>query len=533
MKLIKESLYRNMKNIFYLKKLKNERASFQIIGGVAVVNLLLAAAAFIKDVAFAAYMGTTREADAFLLAFFIPDTIGNNLLGAAIAVACVPVFSVLFEKKEIHRLKRSFSLITLISLVFTGLLMLFFYLYREFIIKNLGNGFPDEAMELCSQLLGIFLPSILLLPAAYIGNSALQVTGRFKTAAFTPVLYNLISLGGIIFAVLWAQEKHMGVFTIAQAVFLGFFFEFVYVLFYTQREGISFFYPGMYRNFFKPDKEEREDIRDIFRVFFPYLAILLSSQLVFLIERFLAAGLEAGTVSGLNYAFRLAQFPIWVFIAAISVVVLPSMSKSAGQNQSGSFEKTLGKAFEAVLIVALPLTLSFFILREPIVSVLLKRGAFDGHSAGLTAAILAGYSLTIVFQGISIICLRAFIAVQKMGIPLVVYLLSAGINIGADWILTPWIGSPGLGWGAAAGALFNAAFMLFFLKGRFPGVKLIYSGKLGGMLAANLLLALGLIFFRLFWPSFSQGYTAYGYGIVSGLVCIVIYVLGLRVCKAV
>jgi len=106
----------------------------------------------------------------------------------------------------------------------------------------------------------------------------------------------------------------------------------------------------------------------------------------------------------------------------------------------------------------------FFVLRVPIVSFMLQRGSFDSGSVQVTAGILAGYSLTIVFQSVVFISLRAFLAAGRILSPLVVAVISSGVTIILDFYLVDVAGSAGLGYGAAIGALINSIMILFILK---------------------------------------------------------------------
>ena len=213
-----------------------------------------------------------------------------------------------------------------------------------------------------------------------------------------------------------------------------------------------------------PTTEELLDLKEIFSVFLPYLFILLSTQSVLSVERYLASNLEVGTIAGLNYAYRIAQFPVWVFVAAVSVVIFPSMSKLKGLGHDEYVQKTFTKALWMVLVITVPLSISLYFLREPIIAILLQRGAFNHHSLHVTAGILSGYSLTIVGQGMVVVGLRFFMAQGQMIRPLLIFIMAAMVNIGADLLLVNKVGSEGLGYGAAAGAFINAGMIYYFIQ---------------------------------------------------------------------
>jgi peptidoglycan biosynthesis protein MviN/MurJ (putative lipid II flippase) len=196
----------------------------------------------------------------------------------------------------------------------------------------------------------------------------------------------------------------------------------------------------------------------------PYLLIILASQSVLYFERYLASLLDEGSVSGLNYAYRLAQFPNWVFAAAIGTVILPAMSKSQGLGNTHEMQSMFDKSLRWILILSAPVSILLYGLREPIVSIFLQRGAFDAVSMGLTTDVLKGYSLAIVAQSIAIIGLRVFIASGKMFFPLFSFFFSSTVNIIADLFLINHLGLSALGYGAAIGAIINAVLIIYGLK---------------------------------------------------------------------
>ena len=98
------------------------------IGAVMMVNLLLAVFALIRDICVASYLGTTSQADALLLAYFLPDTAGNVLIAAAVGVSCVPAFSKLLVREEYLLLNKSVKNVNISVLVLS--LILFMVLFR-------------------------------------------------------------------------------------------------------------------------------------------------------------------------------------------------------------------------------------------------------------------------------------------------------------------------------------------------------------------------------------------------------------------
>lgn len=453
-------MYRMLKDLKARKRYLKDTITFLIL-----INMMLAIVALLRDIFLASYLGTSFQADALVLALFLPDTVGNNLLAASIGVACVPVFSRLFIKNKMDQLFLCLRNLTVSFLMGSFILLALFYVLKGELVGVLGKGLSLEAASLCLKLFCIIMPTIVLFPLVTIGSSIMQVFNHFVIPGLAPLLFNWIFLGAIISVCIFHIPAGSGVYIVASSITAGVSAMVLMIWISVLRLFFKKSQPEMSRKNFKfPTTAEFMDLKNITTIFFPYLLIMLSAQSVLAVERYLASNLGVGTIAGLNYAYRIAQFPVWVFVAAVSVVILPSMSKLQGLGYDKNLRETFTRALWLVLVITLPLSISLFFLREPIIAILLQRGTFDYQSLHITSGILAGYSLTVVSQGMAVIGLRFFMAQGKMVCPLLVFVLSALINIGADIFLVKKMGSGGLGYGAAAGAFFSAGMMYYFIQ---------------------------------------------------------------------
>jgi peptidoglycan biosynthesis protein MviN/MurJ (putative lipid II flippase) len=219
---------------------------------------------------------------------------------------------------------------------------------------------------------------------------------------------------------------------------------------------------------------DQSDLLRVVRTFAPFLLILFCSQFVYMVERHVASLLGSGTIAGLNYAFRLAQFPNWVFIAALTTVLLPAMARAVGERNPSRVRAALTRAIKITLLLTVPMSLVLYLGRVPIISLLLQHGSFDDNSLRTTADILAGYSLSIVPQAIVAVGLRYYMAVERMRVPAVLGLLAMLVTVLCDLLGAPKFGPAALGYGAACGAWVNALAILVFLNG-----DLQNTGKMG------------------------------------------------------
>jgi len=445
-------------------KIKKEYYNKTVIN-LVLINMSLAVIAVFRDIFLAAYIGTSYQADSLVLALFLPDTIGNNLLAASIGIACVPVFSRIYvSSNNIQRLYSCIKSTIFSMLLISGVLLLLFYLFGNSLLHALGSGLSEEASSLCYNLFLIILPTVMLFPLVTIGSSVLQVLNYFIIPAVAPVLFNAVILVSIVLSIIFQIPIDHGVHFVASSITGGVIVMVLLVWVFIMRfcKGAFFNLPRLFSESVR--SMEWTDLKEVFTIFLPYLLIAISTQSVLLVERYLASHLGVGTIAGLNYAYRLSQFPIWVFVAAVGIVILPSMSKSRGLGNLKDLKDTFTNAFSVVLIISLPMSIVLYVLRVPIVSILLQRGAFDLSSLQITAGILAGYSLSIVGQALVYIVIRAYLALGKIGLPFLISISIAVINIVLDFYLVDRIGSAGLGFGAAAGFSLNALILVLYIK---------------------------------------------------------------------
>lgn len=515
------------------KIVQNGMNIYRNLGGtvqvVAAINVLVALLAFCKDVGLAMYLGTSLHADALSLAWFIPDTVGSSLLGSAIGVACVPIFSellVLGEKERLNDcLRRIFVHFIGISLLLLGL---FYWFHRE-MVAWVGDGTGSPLADLTHDLLLVILPVLSFVPLVAIGSAALQALGYFRAPAAAPLWMNGAIFAGVTIGTLAQLPLKIGTSAIAVSMTAGAMamalFIWISLLRGASRKHGLLAGATMRRSLRHKDGATR-DLREIYRIFAPYLLILLSTQSVYFTERYLASALDTGVVAGLNYAFRLAQFPIWVYVAAVSAVILPSLSKAMALRKDDELRETLVKAFNNILLVTLPTTAFFFILRQPLVSVLFQRGAFDAESLRVTADLLEGYALTIVGQAIVAICLRYFLASREIRLPLYAFALSSFVNIAADFFFVGWWGAKGIGYGAMAGTMLNTVLLLAMLNQKL-GLLRFYGFRTPLKIAAANVPPLGILIVNLMiWtgtPALQSGWPRFAFMFCAFVLFVLVY----------
>ncbi|MBP1961788.1 murein biosynthesis integral membrane protein MurJ [Paenibacillus aceris] len=510
---------------------------FGTVGVVAILNGTVAVLAFLKDVLTATNFGTSLAADSLTLAYFLPDTIGNNLIASAIGVSCVPVFAKAFASGSKAHFVNLVRTTTIFFCLLALAVWLVLWLYNNEATALLAGSSTSTLGRLTASLIQILLSTIVIFPVFAVGSALLQTTGIFSVPAGAPLLSHLLIILVLIYSMVMHLDQVQMVYLVAWSLLLGAIAMTAFIWFVIWRKkplramGDSRMIDHAAIEHISRDRQAQGQL---WKIFVPYLLILASSQIGYFVERNLAAGMGSGIVAGLNYAFRLSQLPVWVFVAAIYSVVLPSMSQDVFLNQTVKLKSTIANAFKDILLVTLPTTLFLFFLRVPIISILFQRGAFNEHSVYITAEILKGYSLSIIGLSISAVCVRYFLAAGKMLLPLAVSIFASGVNIAADYLLKDTLGAASLGYGAAIGATVSAVLLTMLIS---KELQLSIQSAIrifGKMLMANALPSLLLFLLFLSWNYF-DGNNGKGIGIIilasGSLACLVIYYATLRKIK--
>lgn len=451
------------------------------VAAVAAVNAAGAFAAFMKDVLLAMFLGTSVQADAVALAVFVPEMIGILLLGTAIGTACVPIFAkidVLDGRAALaDRVWRTGGQVALLTIALYAACLL----AAPSIVRWLAGG--DGALEEATYpLLLIVLPIAVFYPIASVGMAVHQTLRSFLLPMAGPILTNVFMLASLSVLMAAGSSGQSGIAVVSWALTFG-----VAVL------AAALWLPirRMLRRA-EPARDNPVESADssiaprlqLWAMAGQYGLLLAGTHVVYLAERFLAARMETGAVAALNYAFRLSQLPVWVYVGAFAAVMLPQLSRQLALKQSKELRDTMLKGLHNVMLITLPVTVLLWMLREPVVELLFMRGSFDRRSVLLTADVLEGYALTIAFLSIGAVALRYFLASQSLKAPTALAFLGSAVAIGADILLSARYGVRGLGYGAAAGAFVNMLGSVILLHRRID---------LGGMirpalriLAANL-----------------------------------------------
>ncbi|GBF12294.1 murein biosynthesis integral membrane protein MurJ [Tepidibacillus sp. HK-1] len=379
---------------------------------------------FLREVFIAAEFGTSHQADIFVAVSTIPNLL-LTITGGALSAALIPLIIRLRNQKETERLKKLVSsTFTLTSLVMIGLASLLFLFVEEFAGVYV-MGFGEEAKNLTVEMIQIIIPALIAIGLISLFSSILNAYQHFLIPSLGPIFY---STGVIIATVFFAKSYGVKSLIIGMAIGIG--LQFILALFVTIKKGISF-QPRIWWN---------EDIKQVGKLILPIFIGIGAFQLNTIADRMLASTLPEGSLAALNYANRVTQLPLSLFVGSMVLPLFPMIADKISKQDIEGTKELLSRSYHLLGILLLPVIGVFVALAEPIISILFQRGQFDADAAQLTAIALAAYSFTILPFAMRDVITRALYSLQDTWTPVVNSVILVAINVALMVIFVPKLG---------------------------------------------------------------------------------------------
>ncbi len=414
------------------------------VTAISAVGKLLG---LMRESSLANYFGASVATDAFKVAFNIPDII-IGIFGAAIVQTFIPVYNETLQKGDEKESQRFLNNFFTISLLISLIIMTVGVFASSFLVRLIAPGMDEVTANCAAQLAVIMMPGAVFMIMANIATGYLQAHGRFIAAALTWYFYNLFMIGSMVFF------HRMGINAVGVGALLGIASMLLVQLPSMKKEGLRY----------RPVIDFKDKgLRTIGFLLGPVLISSAFNQVYIIINRMLASGLDKGSISSMDYAYRVNVLYYTIFILSISSVVYPLMARY-GDNL-GKFTGLVAKTLRVVTFVSLPISVLFFILRFPILQLLFQRGAFSSSDTARTAVALAGFSVGIIGTAYRDILNRAFYALKDTRTPMINGVIAIILNIGLNLILIRF-GIVGLALGSSIAATISAGMLIARLKSK-------------------------------------------------------------------
>ena len=396
---------------------------FMTVGLWTMVSRVLG---FVRDILIAAYLGAGPVAEAFVVAFSLPNMFRRFFGEGAFNMAFIPMFSKKVENGEgpLDFARDALSGLAFILIILTVVAQIF----MPWMVWAMASGFVgDERFDLAVDFGRIAFPYVLLISLAALLSGVLNATGRFAAAAAAPVLLNVILSVTMVAA---ARSGYDVGRALVWAVPVGGVAQLVLVWWAAARAG--------YRLIPRRPRMTPE-LKRLAIIALPAALAGGVVQVNLLVGRQVASFFD-GSIQYLNLADRLYQLPLGVVAIAIGVVLLPELSRRLQAGDDAAGRDAMNRAGEFALLLTLPAAVALIVVPEPLVSVLFQRGRFTPEDATATALVVAIYGLGLPAFVMQKVLQPVFFAREDTKTPFKYALAAMVINAVLAIGLAQWIG---------------------------------------------------------------------------------------------
>ena len=491
-------------------KLSSENARVARAAGVVGISTMLSRIfGFIRDMVVARYFGAGLATDAFFVAFRIPNLLRRLLAEGSLTVSFVPVFTEYLKvKSKEEALELANVAFTMLSIILV-VVSLLGVLLSPYIVALMAPGFmkePDK-FALTVLLTKIMFPYIFFISLVALCMGILNSLRHFAAPALSPVVLNISMIAAALFLRDFFAEP---ILALSVGVMVGGLLQLGMQVPALLQKGVRL----------RPDYNFRHPgVKRIGALMVPAAFGAAVYQINIFISTLIASFLPGGSVSFLYYADRVVELPLGVFAIAIGTASLPSLSEQVSKGEFEAMKETLSFSLRLILFIAIPATIALIGLREPIISVLFQRGAFDSTSTILTAQALFYYSLGLwAFSAIRVV-ISGFYAFQDTTTPVKVGVAALIINTVFSVALMFPLKHGGLALATSIATAFNVVVLYIILKKRIGGfLKHGFSGSIGRILSASFIMWGSFLLIKVFFPWDNNGALAYKVVLLAALV---------------
>ncbi|GBC85378.1 Lipid II flippase MurJ [bacterium HR11] len=425
--------------------------------GITLMTGLSRLTGFVREQLKARYLGTTHEADAFDIAFIIPNMLRRLLGEGALTAAFIPVYARWRvehpeeDRWHLVRICMNDLLVVLLLVVALGEFL------SPALVRLIAPGFRAFPWKYAwtVELNRLMFPFILFISMAALTTAVLNAHRRFVWPAAAPVLFN-VAMIGIVLA--WAHRVRYPSLVFALGVVTGGFLQWAVQWPVLRRLGFT---PAWRLDFRHPG------LREVFRLMGPGFFAVGIAQINMAIGQSYASTLGQGAVAALTYASRVQELTIGMIAVAFSTVLLPHLSDLAARGDWLRFRASVTEGVVWVLAWNLAAAVGLAWLSAPIVHALFEYGRFNVESRLLSAGALAWYALATPAYSLNKVLVPGFYAVKDLWTPVRVAALSMLVYALSLTVLTPRYGVTGIAMSSAVAGWTQMAVLLGLFQRRF------------------------------------------------------------------
>jgi len=487
--------------------------NFATVGAMTALSRVLG---FVRDILIAASLGAGPVADAFFVAFKLPNLFRRLFAEGAFNSAFVPLFTRARAEEGAEGgdafASAVFSWLASILLVVTILAEIF----TPLLVMALAPGFTGgERADLTILFTRICFPYLAAMSLVAFFSGILNTLNRFAAAAFAPVLLNIVLITVLLGVTVLARPPETAGLWLSIGVCAAGVLQAVMLAVAVRRQGVRLTLP-------RPRRSPR--LGRLLRLGIPGVAAGGITQINIVVGT-IVASFWPGAVTYLYIADRLYQLPLGMVGIALGVALLPELSRRLRNDDAAGALWTQNRALEFALMLTLPAAAALIVVPLEIVVTLFERGAFDRHDAAMTAAAVSAYGFGLPAFVLIKVFSPAYFAREDTRTPMIYAGISMVVNVVGSIVGGILLGGEGFAHVGIAAATslagwVNAGLLFFGLlrRGAFQPDRLLGMRALGFLTASLALMIAAVLIAQNFYDWFFLDGTAWAAAALALLV---------------
>jgi putative peptidoglycan lipid II flippase len=441
----------------HARRLARNTAFFSFATGLSRVLGL------VREVVAASYFGVSGAMSAFTIAFQVPNLVRALFADSALQGAFIPVFTELLEKGERREAFRIASSLFFLILLVLGAVTALFVLFAEPLMSLFAPGFDDNPAlkDLTVNLARLMFPIVVLLALSGLVVGMLNSFEHFAVPALAPVAWNLVIVAALVGLVPVLPDEDE-IYAYAIGILAGTVVQFLLPLPWLRGRGGRFTLTLDWRD---------ERVRRVLKLMFPVTLALGLINLSLLINSLFGTLVSDQAPAAIDKAFRIYQLPQGLFSISIATILFPTLARFATRGARDDLRRTMAGGVRQICLLLIPSAVLMAVLAEPITRLVYERGAFGNEATDLTSTAMFWWSISLPFQGVSLLFSRTFFSLQR---PWATTAL-AGLNLVVNAVLAALLHGPfeiaGIVIGTVAGTIAMCVAQGWILRRELGGIE--------------------------------------------------------------
>jgi len=469
-------------------------------GTVSIAVMCSRVLGLVREQIFAGMFGASMAYDAFVVAFRIPNLLRDLFAEGALSAAFITVFTDYDTNRSKEETWRLASNVLVFFGILLSLLTLLGIFFADPLVNLLASHFSiiDGKIALTVLLTRVMLPFLVVISLSAVVMGILNSRGKFFVPAMASAFFNLGSIiGGVSLAFILPRFGQPAIVGMAIGTLIGGMLQ------------LLMQFPTLFRSGFRFTPRLRlkdPGLKRIITLMIPAVIGLSPTQINIFINTNFASSCVEGSVSWLNYAFRLVQLPIGVFGVALSIAAMPVLAKHAAKKDISGMKETMVSSLTMVFSLTIPATIGLMLLAKPIIHIIFERGAFTAFDTVATANTLTLYAIGLFAYSSNKILVPVFYALEDTKYPLIASFIAVGTNILIITLAIDSFQHLAIALSTSCSMILNFLFLSIVLYIKTGGYSVRYLLRaLGKILVAGTMMALLLLLGRNFFMAQLNG----------------------------